>query len=78
VPLTPGQTEAAQLVGEHKGDFTAAARAAGKSRQAITKQYHKAMKKLGRSAASLKTPKMQALPTNRRGQAEVAAPQDND
>jgi hypothetical protein len=74
VPLTPEQTEAVHLVGEHKGDFTAAGMAAGKTRQAITKLYKKAMKKLGRTAPS-RTPKTQALPTDGRGGANVATPE---
>jgi hypothetical protein len=74
VPLTPNQTEAAYLVGEHKGDVTAAARAAGKSRQAMDKLYKKALKKLGQSANRAKKPKTQALPEDSRGQVKVAAP----
>jgi hypothetical protein len=68
--LTAEQTEAVQLVGEHKGNITAAARAAGKSRQAMKKLYDKAMKKLG--AAGVKNPRTKALPTDRRGQIDVS------
>ena len=59
-----------QLVGEHKGDFTAAAAAAGKSRQAMTTLYQKACRKLGRSAVE-KAAKTQGLPTDGRGQIDV-------
>jgi hypothetical protein len=68
-PLTEKQLEAAQLVGEHKGDIAAAARAAGKSRTAMRNLYHKAMRKLGRKAIQHAT---QALPTDKRGQINVA------
>src|SRR5262249_28130459 len=40
-PLTPQQTEAMRLVGEHKGNIAAAARSAGKSRTAMDKLYKK-------------------------------------
>jgi hypothetical protein len=66
-PLTEKQTEAMQLVGEHKGDITAAARAAGKSRQAMAKLYQKACAKLGQSVRE-KAPQTRRLPTDRRGQ----------
>ncbi len=42
-PLTAKQTEAMQLVGEHKGNLTAAGKAAGKTRQAVKKLYDKAL-----------------------------------
>ena len=67
-PLTAAQTEALQLVGEHKGNITAAA-AAGKSRQAMKKLYEKALKKLGkRNTDKIKT---HALPVNARGQQDT-------
>jgi predicted DNA-binding protein (UPF0251 family) len=77
-PLTPEQTEAMQLVGEHKGDLSAAARAAGKSRQAMAKLYQKALRKLGVKASA--KPKTQRLPHDRRGQAMVedTAPAEDD
>jgi hypothetical protein len=68
-PLTEEQTEAYHLVTEHKGNVTAAAKVAGKSRQAMRKLYKKAMKKLGQKAVKHGT---QALPTDRRGQCTVA------
>jgi len=72
-PLTPKETEAMQLVGEHKGNFTAAGRAAGKSRQAMQKLYEKACRKLGKSAVE-PAAKTQGLPTDHRGQIDVADP----
>jgi hypothetical protein len=65
-PLTAKQTEAVHLVSEHKGNFTAAAAAAGISRAAIKKRYDLAMKKLGKRA--MPTAKTTRLPTDRRGQ----------
>jgi predicted DNA-binding protein (UPF0251 family) len=75
VPLTGKQLEAVELVGVHKGNFAAAARAAGKSRQALQSLYEKAMKKMGRSASVLKA-KTQRLPEDRRGQVNLAAPEE--
>src|SRR5262249_32294146 len=69
-PLTDKQSEAVHLVGEHKGNVAKAARAAGKSRQAMEKLYGKAMKKLGKKAVDKIT--TQALPTDHRGQVNVA------
>jgi predicted DNA-binding protein (UPF0251 family) len=54
-PLTAKQAEAMHLVGEHKGNFAAAGRAAGKSRQAMQKLYNKALRKLGKSAVKTYT-----------------------
>jgi hypothetical protein len=68
-PLTPQQTEAVQLVGEHGGNVSAAARAAGKSPAAMRKLYQKAMRKLGMKAPTHKTA---ALPLDRRGQPNVS------
>jgi hypothetical protein len=71
--LTPTQIEAVQLVGEHKGNCAAAAKAAGKSPQAMRKLYLKAMKKLGQKPVKHTT---QGLPTDRRGQATIAAEEE--
>ena len=65
-PLTSKQAEAVQLVGEHKGNVSEAAKVAGISRQAMKKRYEEAMKKLGKAA--LPKPKTQRLPRDRRGQ----------
>jgi hypothetical protein len=72
-PLTPKQVEAVQLIGEHKGNISAAARAAGKSPQAMTKLYEKASKKLGKKAVEHVT---QRLPIDNRGQEAVAAEEE--
>jgi hypothetical protein len=69
-PLTAKEAEAVHLVGEHKGNFAAAGRAAGKSGTAMRKLYEKAMKKLGKSA--LPSPKTKRLPSDRRGQPSIA------
>jgi hypothetical protein len=69
VPLTEKQTEAMLLVSEHKGNYAAAARAGGKSRQQMTKLYKKGCKKLGLRA--VEKPKTKALPLDRRGQATI-------
>ncbi len=66
--LTEKQAEAVQLVGEHKGNRTAAAEAAGVSRQVMTRRYEAAMRKLGRSALKHRTV---PLPQDRRGQSSV-------
>ena len=68
-PLTKKERDAVERVSEHKGNVTAAAKAAGKSRQAMSKLYRKAMKKLEPYRA--KAPKAQALPTDNRGQADL-------
>jgi hypothetical protein len=69
-PLTAKQTEAMQLVAEHKGNIAAAARAAGKSRAAMSNLYKKATAKLGKKAIKHFT---QRLPTDVRGQETIAA-----
>jgi hypothetical protein len=71
-PLTPQQVEAMQLVAEHKGDVSAAARFAGKSRQAMKKLYDKATAKMGLKATP--KPKTQKLPEDQRGQANIPDP----
>jgi len=72
-PLTAAQTEAMQLVGEHKGNFAAAAKAAGKSRTMMIKLYEKATAKLGKKAVKHLT---QRLPTDHRGQEIIAAEEE--
>jgi predicted DNA-binding protein (UPF0251 family) len=77
VPLTPEQVEALQLLADHKGNYTAAAKAAGISRPALTKRYKKAMKKLPRSAAvAKKKPTTRPLPLDRRGQVNISDEQE--
>ena len=70
-PLTPTQVEALQLVGEHRGNKAAAARAVGISRTAMDKRYRKALVKA--PAAAMKKPKTQNLPHDKRGQVTVSA-----
>jgi hypothetical protein len=70
-PVTWKQTEALQLVGEHKGNITAAAKQAGKSRVAMSKLYNKALCKLGEKAPKAQKVKTQRLPHDRRGQVAV-------
>jgi hypothetical protein len=57
------------LVGENKGNITAAAAAAGKSRQAMKKHCDRALAKLGKTA--LPKPKTTRLPRDRRGQETI-------
>jgi hypothetical protein len=77
-PLTPAQTEALRLVGDHQGNFTKAARAAGKSRTAIKKLYDKVMKKLGRSASKALKSNTRPLPLDGRGQANIPAEDEDE
>jgi hypothetical protein len=58
------------LISEHKGNFSAAAIAAGKTPQAMRKLCGKASKKLG-IAVSKKAARTQRLPTDQRGQVSV-------
>jgi hypothetical protein len=74
-PLTAEQAEAVQLVGEHKGNVSAAAKAAGKSGQAMMKLYGKAMKKLGQAARVFKA-KTGDLPLDRHGQVNLSTEED--
>jgi predicted DNA-binding protein (UPF0251 family) len=76
VPLTGKQSEAMHLVGEHKGNITRAAKAAGKSRQAMKKLYEAACKKLGRAAHP--SPKTRRLETDARGQETDGRGQESD
>jgi hypothetical protein len=72
VPLTRAQTEACKLFADYEGNMTAAAKAAGKSRQRITALYNTAMKKLG-IGATKKKPQTKPLPTDSRKQVDVDA-----
>jgi len=73
-PLTVKQIDAVLIVKEHKGNFAAAARAAGKSRAAIMKLYEKAASKLGKKDFKLLT---QRLPRDARGQ-EIVVDENQD
>jgi predicted DNA-binding protein (UPF0251 family) len=70
--ITDSEAKAIGLVGTHKS-FTAAAKAAGITRQAMTKRYHKGMNKVKAIVACRRNG--QTLPTDRRGQIDVAAAQ---
>lgn len=72
--LTPEQAEAMHLIGEHKGNVTTAAKAAGKTRQAMQKLYGKALIKLGKAA--VKKPQTKPLRTDQRGQDDVTGSDD--
>jgi hypothetical protein len=74
-PLTEKQIEAMHLVAEHKGNYTAAGAAAGKSRQAMEKLYRKATKKLGTNPMKAFV-KAHSLPTDHRGQICLAESED--
>lgn len=68
--LTAKQSEAVHIVGEHKGDFTAAAKVLGVSRQALAKRYKIAYEKLGKKA--MPRHKTTAIPTDRRRQENIS------
>lgn len=68
-PLTSRQLEALQLVGEHKGNKAAAARAAGVSPTAMKKLYRKALAKAPQAA--MPKPKFRNLPHDKRGQVNI-------
>lgn len=68
-PLTTMQLEAFELVAQHKGNRTAAANAAGKTRQVLDRQYKKALEKLAKGGIT--KPKMQSLSEDSRGQVAI-------
>ena len=72
--LAANETEAMQIVGEHKGNITAAAKQAGKSRQAMGRTYQNACRKLGISAARHSDLTARPLPSDRRGQVSLPYP----
>jgi DNA-binding CsgD family transcriptional regulator len=72
-PLTEKQTEAVQIVGESKGDIAAAARRLGRNPKTIRQHYNAAMGKMGKTVVKHAT---QRLPSDRRGQANIAHVQD--
>ncbi len=63
------QLEAFELVAQHKGNRTAAANAAGKTRQVLDRQYKKALEKLAKGGIT--KPKMQSLSEDSRGQVAI-------
>lgn len=67
--LTAKQTEAVHLVGEHKGNVSAAARAMGRDPKTVRQHYEAGMKKLGKAGVPLG--KTKRLTHDRRGQPDV-------
>lgn len=73
-PITQRQAEAVQMMGEHKGNHAAAARAMGISASALRKLYEKAMRKVPvHSQKALE----RRLPLDRRGQPNVPFNRDS-
>lgn len=72
--LTHKQLEAVHLVGQCAGNLSQAARQAGVDHKTMAQHYRAAMAKLGKHA--LPTPKPQKLPTDRRGQPQIASHDD--
>lgn len=68
-PLTAKQLEAAQLVGEYKGNIAAAAKAVGRDRKTIEQHYKVGLEKLGRKAVKHTT---QRVSRDRRGQEDAS------
>ena len=64
--LTDKQLEAAQIVGQHKGNIAAAARALGKDYKTVQQHYERAMEKMGKNV--LPKPKTRSLSRDKRGQ----------
>ncbi len=71
---TAAELEAILLVSENNGSYTKAAKAAGKSRTMITRQYKNALKKGIRLPKLLDLAKTQRLSTAGRGQVNVPDP----
>jgi predicted DNA-binding protein (UPF0251 family) len=72
-PLTAKQTEAAQIVGECKGNLAEAARRLGIDRKTLQERYEGALSKLGRQAVKHR---VQSLPLDRRGQERLSCDDD--
>jgi predicted DNA-binding protein (UPF0251 family) len=73
IKLTGKQLEASQIVAECKGDIAEAARRLGKDRATVEQHYSAAMKKLGKTVVKHATTQ---LPSDRRGQVNIADGQD--
>lgn len=73
-PLTAKESEALQIIGDYKGNVSAAALQLRITRQALKKRYDKAHKKLG-TMPMLKA-KTKSLPTDKRGQANISESDD--
>jgi len=72
--LTDKQSEAVLLVGEHKGNIAAAARASGITRKTMKQHYDAAHRKLGRLA--MPKSKTRSLAEDHRGQMVIASDDD--
>jgi DNA-binding CsgD family transcriptional regulator len=72
-PMTAKQTEAVQIVGECKGNFSEAARRLGVSPKTVREHYQAGLRKLGRKAVKHAT---QRLPSDRRGQDSISSDDD--
>lgn len=72
-PLTAKQTEALQIVGECKGSYADAAKRMGLNRKTVKQHYEVACRKMGYSVSKTKT---LSIPLDRRGQENVAGPDD--
>lgn len=72
-PLTAVQAETVHVVGEHRGNISAAAKQLGKDAATVRECYKTAMKKLGRTATKHKT---QAMGHDQRGQPDIATDDD--
>ncbi len=68
--LTARQVEVMQIVGEHKGNISEAARCMGLDRKTVSEHFNAACKKLGKKAMS--KPRTRSLPQDNRGQANVS------
>jgi hypothetical protein len=75
MPLTPRQTEVAQIMGECRGNVAEAARRLRRDRKTIEGTYRAAMGKLGKTAY-LSKDKTRLLTRDRRGQYDVAEEDD--
>ena len=68
-PLTEKQTEAAQIVGQCKGNISEAARRLGVTRKTVEQHYKAALRKMGETVVKQAT---RQLPLDRRGQIAVS------
>jgi DNA-binding CsgD family transcriptional regulator len=74
-PLTGRQREILECVAKHSGDKQAAAEELGITRWGVTKSCNIGMAKLGKLPGSHMKTKKQALPTDRRGNPSIEAPE---
>jgi hypothetical protein len=72
--LTGKQLEACQIVGECKGNISKAAKQLGKDPKTVREHYEIGMAKLGKTAIKHET---KSLPSDKRGQANIANDDDH-